>query len=69
MERWGTDSVTHCHGNQASYYSCNTSGIPFSRPAVPVQHSLSINSCVWFWHFLEKAIRLGQDEDERIRIG
>lgn len=30
---------------------------------------LSINSCVWFWHFLGKAIRLGQDEDERIGIG
>lgn len=30
---------------------------------------LSINSCVWFWHFLGKAIRLGQEEDERIGIG
>lgn len=30
---------------------------------------LSINSCVWFWHFLGKAVRLGQDEDERIGIG
>lgn len=69
MERWGLTVLHAAMVTRHPMDSYNASGIPFLDRLLLYNIHLSINSCVWFWHFLGKAIRLGQDEDERIGIG